>query len=101
MEIILGFAVLVGRIWFAFGATTAKAIHMAPGVAIAQTTIGTSRIRASVMRLGILKDKRLGSPTPQEGSGVRFIGLLSISAIPISRIWPGCPFGMAPLRLTC
>src|SRR5215471_20973472 len=32
-----------------------KAIHMAPGVEIAQTTIGTSRIRPSVMRFGILK----------------------------------------------
>src|SRR4249920_872565 len=34
---------------------SAKAIHMAPGVAIAQTTIGTSKMRPSVMRFGILK----------------------------------------------
>src|SRR5665647_430408 len=32
-----------------------KAIHMVPGDMIAQTTTGTSRIRPSVMRFGILK----------------------------------------------
>jgi hypothetical protein len=32
-----------------------KAIHIAPDT-IAQTTIGTSRMRASVMRFGILKE---------------------------------------------
>ena len=32
-----------------------KAIHIAPDVAIAQTTIGTSRMRPSVMRFGMLK----------------------------------------------
>src|ERR1019366_10430174 len=50
---------------------TTKAIHIVPD-AIAQTTIGTNRIRPSVMRFGIFK------------------------VIPASRPAPGCPAGSTP-----
>ena len=47
-----------------------KAIHMAPGVEIAQTTTGTSRMRPSVMRFGILKaiPARGSGPAPSAGN---------------------------------